>query len=185
VGDYFYGLGVLTVKTAGDPRTAAPIVHGLLRELDPELAVPPPRTMSEIVEASVAERRFQMHLMLLLGAAAVFLSALGIYAVVAQAVVQRTPELGVRMALGAGSRQILGLVLRRALVPVGLGLAAGIALALGTGRVLQALLFGVSATDVMPVAAASLFLVAIALLASVIPARRATRIDPIETLRAG
>jgi ABC-type antimicrobial peptide transport system permease subunit len=89
------------------------------------------------------------------------------------------------MALGAGSRQILGLVLRRALVPVGLGLAAGIALALGTGRVLQALLFGVSATDVMPVAAASLFLVAIALLASVIPARRATRIDPIETLRAG
>ncbi len=185
VGDYFYGLGALTVRTVGDPRAAAPAVQRLLRELDPQLAIPTPRTMSEIVEASIAERRFQLSLMLLLGAAAVFLSAIGIYAVVAQAVVQRTPELGVRMALGAGSRQILGLVLRRALVPVGFGLAAGIAVALGTGRALRALLFGVSATDAMPVAAASLFLVGIALLASFIPARRATRIDPIETLRVG
>ena len=183
--DYFYGLGALTVKTTADPRAVAPAILRLLRELDPILAVSAPRTMDEIVDASVAERRFQMTLMLLLAAAAAFLAGLGIYAVVAQTVIQRTAELGLRMALGADSRQILGLVLRRAMMPVGLGLAAGIGAALGAGRILRTLLFGVSPTDVMPVATASVFLLSVALLASFVPARRATRLNPLDTLRVG
>jgi putative ABC transport system permease protein len=126
-----------------------------------------------------------MTLMLLLAAAAVFLAGLGIYAVVAQTVIQRTAELGLRMALGADSRQILGLVLRRAMMPVGLGLAAGIGAALGAGRILRTLLFGVSPTDVMPVATASVFLLSVALVASFVPARRATRLNPLDTLRVG
>jgi ABC-type antimicrobial peptide transport system permease subunit len=183
VADYFYGLAALAVRTTDDPRAVAPAIQQLLREMDPQLAVPTPETMDEIVDASVAERRFQMNLMLILGAAAVFLAGLGIYAVVAQGVVQRTAEFGIRMALGANTRGILTLVVRRAMVPVAIGLTAGVLGSLGVARLLQSLLFGVSPTDVMPFAAATAFLLTIALLASVIPARRAARIHPLEALR--
>jgi predicted permease len=181
--DFFYGLAALAVKTTADPVTVGPALQRLVREMDPQLAVPTPRTMEDIVAASVAQRRFQMNVMILLAAAAAFLAGLGIYGVVSQGVAQRTGEFGVRMALGARPGSIHSLVLRGALLPVVVGLAAGIAATLGLGRLLRTLLFGVSPTDAWPVAAAGAFLMTIALLAALVPARRATRIDPLRALR--
>jgi putative ABC transport system permease protein len=181
--DYFYGRASLAVKTRSNPAAVAPVVQQIMRELDPELALPTPRTMEDIVAASVAQRRFQMNLMLLLAAAAVFLAGLGIYAVVSQSVAQRTGEFGIRVALGATSGNILHLVLRYALRPVLVGLGAGIVTSLGLGQFLRSLLFGVSPTDPMPFVAAGMFLVSVALLASFTPAWRAARVDPMVALR--
>jgi predicted permease len=181
--DSFYGLAALAVRTDADSRAVGSALRQLLRAMDPQLAAPAPLTMDEIVEASVAERRFQMNLVLILGLAAVFLSALGIYAVVAQTVVQRTAEFGVRMALGAGPSKILGLVVRRTMAPVGVGLAAGLAASVGAAQLLRSLLFEARPTDALPFAGATLFLLTVALVASIIPARRAMRVNPLEALR--
>lgn len=182
--DYFYGLAAVAVKTTGDPVALAPALQRLVRELDPELVVPTPRTMEGIVVESVAQPRFQMRVMVLLAAAALSLAGLGIYAVVAQGVVQRRAEFGLRLALGSTPRDVVTLVVRRAMAPVALGLAIGVAASAGVARLLQAVLFGVTASGPAPVAIAALFLTGVALAAAVIPARRATRIDPRETLRA-
>jgi ABC-type antimicrobial peptide transport system permease subunit len=139
--------------------------------------------MMDIVAQSVAQRRFQMNLLLVLAGAAVFLAALGIYGVVSQAVAQRTAEFGIRMALGAERRRVLQLVLRQAMGPVILGLLIGITVSLGAARLLRTLLFGVTPTDAMPFAAAILFLMNVALLAAFMPAWRATRVDPVAALR--
>lgn len=181
--DYFYGRASLAVKTSSDPAAVAPVIQQIMRELDPELPVPTPRTMEDIVAASVAQRRFQMNLMLLLAAAAAFLAGLGIYAVVSQSVAQRTGEFGIRMALGAAPGNILGLVLRHALRPVLVGLGAGIVMSLGLDQFLRSLLFRVSPTDLVPFVSTGGFLVAIALLASLLPAWRAARVDPMMALR--
>jgi ABC-type antimicrobial peptide transport system permease subunit len=145
---------------------------------------PTPRTMDDVVSESVARRRFQMNLMLLLGAAAVLLSGLGIYAVVSQSVSQRTSEFGIRMALGADTSRIRRLVLRDGMQPVVLGLIAGITLSLVGGRLLQNLLFGVSPTDSVPIASAVLFLLGVAVIAHLAPAWRASRLDPNAALRS-
>ena len=180
---FFSNQAVLAVRTTADPRATSPAVRAIVRELDSELAVPAARTMDEIVADSVATRRFQMMLVLLLAAAAVFLAGLGIYGVVSQAVAQRTAEFGIRMALGADSGRIRHLVLRQGLLPVGAGLAAGLVASVVAARLLRSLLFGVSPTDVTPFAATSFFLVGVALIASLIPAWRASHIDPMAALR--
>jgi predicted permease len=181
--DYFYGLAALAVKTTADPAAVGPALQRLVRDMDPQLAVPTPRTMEDIVAASVAQRRFQMYVMALLAAAAAFLAGLGIYGVVSQGVAQRTGEFGVRIALGARPGTIHRLVLRGAMLPVMTGVAAGVMAALGLGRLLRSLLFGVSPTDATPVVTAAVFLLAVALLATLVPARRATRVNPIQALR--
>ncbi len=181
--DYFYRRAGLVVKTSTDPAAVAPAIGQIMQELDPELPVPTPQTMDDIVTESVAVRRFQTNLMLLLSAAVVFLVGLGLYGVISQGVVQRTGEFGIRMALGADRRKIVQLVLQRAMPPVVGGLCAGIAASVGTARVLRTLLFGVSPTDVMPFATAALFLVTVALLASFMPAWRAAHIHPTDALR--
>jgi ABC-type antimicrobial peptide transport system permease subunit len=139
--------------------------------------------MEDVVADSVAQRRFQMTLVLLLAAAAVFLAGLGIYGVVSQAVMQRTSEFGIRMALGADPRNIRRQVIRQGLVPVVVGLGGGFIASLGVGWLLRSLLFGLSPTDARSFAGASLFLLSVALLASFIPAWRASRIDPMIALR--
>jgi putative ABC transport system permease protein len=125
--------------------------------------------------------------MLLLGAfaaVAVMLAAIGISAVVANAVVRRTREIGVRMALGAGRRDVLGLVLRQGMLLVAIGLVAGLAGALALTRVLRSLLYGVSPTDLVTFAGVPLLLAAIALVAAYLPARRAAQVDPMVALRS-
>lgn len=179
----FSNRAALAVKTASDPATVSSAIRALIRELDAELFVPTPRTMEEVVVQSVAGRRFQMNLVLLLAMAAVFLAGMGIYGVVSQALAQRTNEFGIRMALGADPGNISYLILRQGLLPVFVGLIGGIIGSLGIGRLLQNLLFEVSPTDLTSFVAASIFLVSIALLASVIPVWRASCIDPMAALR--
>jgi putative ABC transport system permease protein len=178
----FAGRAILVAKTASDPAALSAPLREAVRERDPELAVTM-RTMEGIVTESVATRRFQMNVVLWLGIAAAFLAGLGIYGVVSQAVAQRTSEFGIRMALGAEMRNIRDLVLLQGLVPVAGGVAVGVVAAVAVGRVLRTLLFGVSPTSVLPFVAAALFLVAVAVVASLIPAWRAARLDPIRALR--
>ena len=182
--DYFYGLAAIAVKTTGDTAAVATALQRILREMDPELVVPAPRTMSDLVDEAVAQPRFQMNLVVLLAAAAAFLAGLGIYGVVSQSVVQRTGEFGLRMALGAATASILALVLRRAMLPVAGGLSVGVFAAIATGRVLQSVLFGVTPTDMRSFVAGTTLLLVVALLASIVPAYRATRVSPLEAIRA-
>jgi ABC-type antimicrobial peptide transport system permease subunit len=182
--DYFYGRASLAVKTATDPAAVALSIQRIMRELDPELAIPTPRTMADIVDASVAQRRFQMMLVMLLAAVAAFLAAIGVYAVAANAVTARLMEFGVRISLGANSRNIRRLVVRGALRPVLLGLAGGILVSVAFGRLLRTLLFEISPTDPTSVAAASLLLIAVTAIATLLPARRASRVDPVIALRS-
>jgi ABC-type antimicrobial peptide transport system permease subunit len=139
--------------------------------------------MEQVLSASVANRRFQMSSVLLFALVAVVLASLGIFGVVSYTVAQRTGEMGIRLALGAQPRQLRLLVVRDGLQPVIFGLAVGTCAALAVGRMLEALLFAVAPGEPLIVSAALVLLAAIALIACYLPARRATRIDPIAALR--
>jgi putative ABC transport system permease protein len=180
---YFYGRASLAARTTADPSAIASAIGNIVRQLDPDMAVPTPRTMDDIVSESVAQRRFQMNLVLLLGAAAVLLAGLGIYAVVSQGVASRVGEFGIRMALGADSTRIRRLVLRDGMRPVALGLLAGASLSLAASRLLQSLLFGVSPADARSYVVALVFLSGVALTAGLAPAWHASRLDPNAALR--
>jgi predicted permease len=173
----------LAVKTAMDPRAASSAIRGAVRQVDPELPVPAFRTMDEIVSGSLAQQRFQMTLVLLFAGAALLLASLGIYGVVSYSVAQRSSEMGIRMALGARAGEIRAMVLRQALQPVAAGLAGGVVASLALSRILGSLLFGVNAIDPPTIAAVVILLTAVAVAASYLPARRATRIDPLIALR--
>ena len=173
----------LVVRMAAARTGVGPEIRAALRRLDPEMPVPALRTMDELVSDSLAQRRFQMVLVLLFAAAALLLASLGIYGVVSYSVGQRTGEMGIRLALGAAPGRIRALVLRQAMMPAAAGLAAGVAVSLPLGRLLGAMLFGVSGSDPLTVGAVAAVLTAVAAAASYIPARRATRIDPAVALR--
>jgi ABC-type antimicrobial peptide transport system permease subunit len=139
--------------------------------------------MDDVVEGSVSQRRFQTNLVLLFAVAAILLAGLGVYGVLSYAVVQRTTEIGIRLALGADGSTVLRMVLRQVLGPVALGLAVGVSLALATGSVLRSMLFGISPQDPATIIGACLVLITLALLAAYLPARRASNIDPLIALR--
>ena len=141
------------------------------------------RTMEEIISISLAERRFTMLVLILFAAAALLLAAVGIYGVVSYAVVRRTQEIGIRAALGASRQRIVGLVLRQGMKPVLIGMAVGVGAALVLTRFMVNLLYGVRPVDPLTLAAVTLLLGGIALLACYIPARRATAVDPVAALR--
>lgn len=170
-------------KAAGDPAPVGAAVRTSLGALDPELPLGELRTMDELVAASVSQRRFQLQLVLLFGAAALLLAALGIYGVVSYAVVQRTPEIGVRIALGAGRAAVSRMVLSQALRLVGLGLVVGVPAALATGALLRTLLFEVVPYDAATLAGVCVLLTTVALVSAYLPSRRASRVDPMSALR--
>lgn len=174
---------MLVARAAGDPRSIMGAVRASIRAVDADVPVPEMRTMRELLDESVAQRRFQMTLAGAFAATALLLAALGIYGVVSYSVARRTNEMGIRMALGARSGQLHGLVVRQSMTPVALGLAAGVAAALGAGRVLGSLLYEVSPRDPVAIAAVVGLLGAVAAAASYVPARRATAIDPLDALR--
>ncbi len=167
--------------------TPASVVEGIraeIRRAAPDLPVQSTMTMDEAVAASVAQPRFRMVLLALFAVSATLIATCGLYGLMAYAVTQRRREIGVRMALGAGRRDVLRLVLARALRIVAAGLLVGLAGAAGVTRVLQTFLFGVTPTDPIAFTIVTLLLMAVGLMAAWLPARRATRIDPCAALRA-
>ncbi len=173
----------VVVRTEGDPLALAPAVRGVVRELDPGLALANLRTADDVVEASVARPRLTAELLASFGFLALLLSAIGIYGVVGYSVARRSREIGIRMALGADRRRVLRLVLRQGMGPVAAGALAGLAAALAATRLLSSLLFGVSPADPAVFASVVVLLAAVGLLACWLPARRALRVDPATTLR--
>jgi predicted permease len=170
-------------------RTATPasVVEGIraeIRRVAPDLPIVGTLTMDEAVAASVAQPRFRTLLLALFAMAALLIATCGLHGLMAYAVTQRRREIGVRIALGAEPRDVLRLVLTRALRIVATGLIVGLAGAVGVTRVLQRFLFGVTPTDPIVFAIVTLLLMAVGLAAAWLPARRATRIDPCAALRA-
>jgi putative ABC transport system permease protein len=173
----------LVVRTSMDPRGIANALRAAVWEIDGEVTVPEVRTLEEVLSRSVAQRRFQMLLVLLFAVAALALAAFGAYGVLSYAVTRRTGEIGIRMALGAQRRDVLGMVLRQGMTPVLAGLAAGAATAVAIGRYLESLLFHVSPRDPVAFAVSGAVLLVVSVAACLVPARRATRVSPIEALR--
>ncbi len=175
---------LLAVRSSSDPQLLVGAIREQVARLDPALAVADIRTMDQIVTASVATPRFAFLLVSLFGSLAIILAAIGTYGVIAYSVSQRTPEFGLRMALGAQRFDVLRLVLVQAGKLVLAGTAVGILLALGLAQALKSLIFHVSPADPLTFTAIGLAVVLIAILASYIPARKATKADPMIALRA-
>jgi putative ABC transport system permease protein len=174
----------LVARTPGNPGSLAAPVRRSLQMIDPDLPLDRIQTLRELVDRSLAERRVRTLLLSLFGGLALILAAVGIYGLISDSVTQRTHEIGIRVALGAGRAQVLGLVLRQGMGLVGAGLAAGLAGSWLAARLLADQLFQVSAADPLTFAAMVLVLAAVALVANWVPAQRATEVDPLEALRA-
>ncbi|HET9698948.1 MAG TPA: ABC transporter permease [Terriglobales bacterium] len=173
----------IVVRTSGDPTQMAAAVRNEIRQIDREQPIFQVRTMSSLYNDFVAQPRFNMVLLAVFAGLALLLATVGIYAVMSYSVTQLTHEIGVRMALGAKQRDVLNMVLGQAARMAGFGLAVGLAGALLATRVLQTLLFGVRAYDIGTFALIGFLLASVALLASFLPALRATRVDPMVALR--
>lgn len=172
------------MRTEGDPLSLANSVRAAVKEVDPGQPVSSIQTMESLVSKSVAKPRFSLLLLGLFATLALVLSVVGIYGITAYSVAQRTRELGLRMALGAQPGGLLGMVVRETGTLAALGVALGLVAAYWLTRLMASLLFNVEATDPMIFAAVSLGLVLIAVIAALLPGRRATRIDPLTALRA-
>ncbi len=177
------GTLTLVVRTAGDPAALASTVGAIVRQIDPDQPLSEVRTMEEVVSRTVARPRLVLTLLGAFAGMALLLAGLGLYAIIAYAVAQRSQEIGVRVALGADRSDVLRLIIRHGMVLTGAGLAIGLAVALVATRAMESLLYGVSATDPLTMLGVAVFLLGIAVLASWLPARRATRLDPVVTLR--
>ena len=171
------------VRTQGDAAGTAPSLKQEIWKVDSQLPVTRVETMSEMAAGSFAARRFNMSLLSLFAGLALVLAAIGIYGVMSNAVTQRTQEIGIRLALGARAIDVLKLIIRNGLMLVIAGVAIGLAGAFALTRLMATLLFGVTPTDGLTIAVVSAVLIGVALLACFIPARRATKVDPLVALR--
>ena len=179
-----YSAMTLTIRGFGDPAPLAPAVERAIRSLDPDQPVSDVRTMTQWAAKSVAQARFSSFLLAVFAAVALLLASIGIYGVMAYAVSQRTSEIGIRLALGADGPQVVGMILRDAARLAAVGLAAGVAIALALGRTVSSLLYSTRPTDPATFAAVIVVLGGVAFAASYLPARRASRVAPVEALRA-
>ncbi len=175
---------VLVVRTAQEPDALAPAIRAAAWKIDRNLPFPAMRTMRQIMSSSVSRRRFQLVLVALFAALALVLAVVGIYGVTSYAVTRQTQEIGLRMALGAGQGEVIRGVLGRGMRPVLLGLAAGLVAARGGAALVRGLLFGVDALDPLAFGGVVVLLLAASVAACYIPARRASRLDPVTALRA-
>jgi putative ABC transport system permease protein len=182
-----YPFMTIVVRTEGDPLNFAPAVQREVQALDKDQPVADVRTMEQLLAASVARARFITLLLSIFAGVALLLAAVGIYGVMSYSVSQRTHEIGIRMALGASQKDVMKMVVGQgmalALVGVGIGLAAAFLLSFLLTRVMSSLLYGVSASDPLTFAALSVLLAGVALVANLVPARKAIKIDPMVALR--
>jgi predicted permease len=181
---YTLSVVVRTAESVSDPMSLAPRVLGMLKELDSEIPAYEVQTLEQAVDRSLWRQRLQGQVIGLFAALGMILAAIGIYGVISYGVAQRTREVGVRMALGASRSQVVGLVLRQGMLLVGIGLVLGLIAAFGATRALTRLLYDVGATDLLTFAGVPLVLGTVALLASWLPARRASRVDPLIAMRS-
>ena len=180
-----FGGGQMTfaVRTAGDPNAALPAVRAAIHAIDRDIPLANVSTMEANIANSMGQRRFAMLLLGLFAAMAAVLASIGIYGVMSYAVTQRAHEIGIRMALGAARRNVLSMVMRQGLLLVGVGVAIGVAGAFALTRLIASQLFGVQPTDPTTFTLVALLLIGVAVLATLVPALRATRVDPIIALR--
>jgi len=181
---FSYPSMTLAIKTAGDPTSNVNAIVSIVRNLDPLLAVSDIRTMEQVIDDSVAERRLTMLMLAVFAGAALVLAAVGIYGVIAYSVTQRTQEIGIRMALGARQRDVLWMVVGNAMGLTAIGIAIGASSGLVLTRLMRELLFEVRPADPMTFVAVAAVLAAVAFAASFFPGRRAARVDPLIALRA-
>jgi putative ABC transport system permease protein len=173
----------LMIRTRGDAATVAPAARNVIRSLDPRQPIGEVATMEKLLSTSVARSRFSASLLTVFSFVALVMAAVGIYGVMSYSVLQRTHEIGVRMALGAQRLDVLKLVVKKGIVLGVVGVAAGLAASFGLTRLISTLLFEVTATDTATFTAVSVGLFLVTLIACYVPARRATRVDPLKALR--
>jgi putative ABC transport system permease protein len=173
----------MAVRTASDPASMSKSIGAVIRSVDPDLPMADVKTMDQLVTESLGEDRFGAVLFGGFACVALFLAAFGIYGVMSFAVAQRTHEIGLRMALGAGQGQVLGLILKEGMILGFIGLLIGFAGSYGIGRVMRGMWYGIGSIDPLAFSVVAAVLMLSALLASYIPARRATQVDPMAALR--
>jgi predicted permease len=178
-----YEFMTLVIRTTGDPAAIAPAVRDELREMDPNQPVSDVRTMAQVMADTLGRARFNTLLLSLFAGLATLLAGVGIFGVMNYSVTVRTREIGIRVALGAQRSQVLMLILRQGLLLTLIGIGIGLAGALALTRVMSSLLFGVEATDPLTFAAIVVLLTVVSIIACYLPARRATRVDPVTALR--
>jgi putative ABC transport system permease protein len=171
------------VRTRVEPKPMARAIEAAIHQVDPDQPVSDVQTMSEVFSDSVAQPRFQLLLLSVFAAIAVALAMIGVYGVLAYAVTQQRQEIGVRVALGAQARDVMRLIVREGLLLAVAGTSIGLVAAFALTRAVRSLLFEVTPTDPATLALASVLLLIVALAASVLPARRAVRLDPVAALR--
>jgi ABC-type antimicrobial peptide transport system permease subunit len=177
------GFVTVTLKTGGDPQALIEPIRAMVTELDPNLPIFRVRSMPQIAGDAVAQPKVYLLLLSLFASVAVLLAALGNYGVLTHVVAQRTREIGIRLALGAARTGVVAMVVRQAVLLAAIGLGIGLALALGASRLIEGLLFGIESSDALTYGAVAAALLLVALAASYLPARRASRIDPMRSLR--
>ena len=174
----------LVLRASNDPRGLAGAIQREVQALDKDIPVYRIKTLEQYLGVAVAQPKFNALLLALFAGLALLLTAIGLYGVMAYSVIQRTQEIGIRIALGAQTGNVLKMVLRQGLKLTAIGLALGLAAAYALTRYMQSMLFGVKATDPATFAAIALLLIAVAIVACWIPARRATKVDPMVALRS-
>jgi ABC-type antimicrobial peptide transport system permease subunit len=174
----------VVVRVAGDPLDAVALARNALRDVDPRLPMINPQTVQAVVDQSMAANSFTVILLGIAAGIALLLGTVGIYGVISYIVSRRTQEIGVRMALGAPGEVVLRSVVGQGMTLAGIGLAVGLLGAWGLSRAMTSMLFGVTATDPLTFGGTAALLALVALAAVWIPARRASRVDPVEALRS-
>jgi putative ABC transport system permease protein len=175
--------GAFVIRATGTATALGRSVEAAIHEIDPNLPLFNIETMDTIIDGSIGNERLTMVLLMGFAGLALLMAAIGVFGVTSYSVQQRTHEVGIRMALGALPSSVLGMILRQEMTACAIGIAAGVGGALWLGSLLESLLFGVNARDAVTIVAAALVLLLVTVVACVIPARRATRVDPVTALR--
>jgi putative ABC transport system permease protein len=183
LGPIIFGRTTLAARTAADPASLAGAIRQTVQEIDSDAPVYQVTTMDELLSTAAADTRFQMVLLGIFAGIGLLLAAVGIYGLMSYSVTQRTREIGIRMALGAERGDVLRMVVRQGLRLSLTGVAAGVVAAFALSRVMASLLYGVGPTDLATFSMVPVGLTAVALAASYIPARRATKVEPVIALR--